>query len=102
MLKDILHDWTDELSARILKNCRSAMKDDGHVLLVERLMPARFESCVQHRLLAAMDLTMLVETGGRERTLAEFSGLLEAAGMMLDRVLATGHEYSILVGRPRH
>jgi len=43
-----------------------------------------------------MDLNMLVMTGGRERTEAEYQALFTAAGLRLNRVIPTHTEMSIL------
>jgi hypothetical protein len=47
-----------------------------------------------------MDLTMLVLLTGRERTEAEFAGLLQAGGFSLTRVIPTGGLLSILESQP--
>ena len=39
LLSNILHDWDDERSRRILVNCREAMAPGGRVLLVEAVLP---------------------------------------------------------------
>lgn len=43
-----------------------------------------------------MDLTMLVITGGRERTEAEYRALLAAAGFRLTRIIPTPSEMSVI------
>jgi O-methyltransferase domain len=40
LLKNIIHDWDDEQSSLILRNCRRAIPDHGKLLLIERVMPA--------------------------------------------------------------
>jgi hypothetical protein len=42
LLKNIIHDWDDEWASRILRNCHDAMPDDGRLLLVELVLPARW------------------------------------------------------------
>jgi SAM-dependent methyltransferase len=100
LLKAILHDWDDEQSAMILRNCRRAMPPDGKLLIVERVLPARFEASSLHRSIARADLTMLVALGGRERTEKEFSVLLESSGFRLAKVIATSLEYSLVEAIP--
>jgi hypothetical protein len=34
----VLHDWDDERSIAILRNCRRAMQEDGRILFVERMI----------------------------------------------------------------
>jgi hypothetical protein len=46
------------------------------------------------------DVVMLVLTGGRERTEAEYRALLEAGGFALARVVPTGSPMSVLEARP--
>ena len=38
VLKSVIHDWNDERSAEILRNCRQAMSDGAKLLLVERIV----------------------------------------------------------------
>jgi len=84
VLKWIIHDWDDQRSAAILKNCRSAMATKGRVLLVEAVIqPGTATSFSKY-----MDLNMLVMTGGRERTEAKYGALLDSAGLRLTRFAA--------------
>lgn len=39
ILKNVIHDWDDNNSVAILRNCRQAMAERGKVLLVEMLLP---------------------------------------------------------------
>lgn len=92
VLKWIIHDWDDPRSVEILKNCRSAMSANGRVLLVEAViepgMATSFAKC--------MDLNMLVMTGGRERTEAEYRALLDSAGLRLTRIIPTHTAMSVI------
>ena len=83
IMANVLHDWDDANSVRILGACRRAMAEDGRVLIVERLIPDDLADAVQVLL---SDLTMLVITGGQERTNAEFGQLLAEAGLRLAKV----------------
>jgi SAM-dependent methyltransferase len=85
ILCDVIHDWNDDRSIRILKNCRRAMAKTGRLLLVEMVVPEPGANCFSKLL----DLNMLVMTGGRERTKAEFTALLDAAGYKLTRIVPT-------------
>jgi hypothetical protein len=100
LLKNIIHDWDDERSTLILQSCRRATPDHGKLLLIERIMPARFEPSSAHQAIAYADLVMLIGTGGRERTEPEFRALLCRAGFRLTRVSATALDYSILEAVP--
>src|SRR5262249_12083043 len=39
LLRKVIHDWSDEESARILADCRHAMQRGGRVLGVEQIVP---------------------------------------------------------------
>jgi precorrin-6B methylase 2 len=75
ILKSIIHDWGDERSVTILRNCREAISADGKLLLVERVMPARVEASASHQRWTMIDMHMLLMLGGRERTESEFQAL---------------------------
>ena len=81
LLKNVLHDWNDEEAVRILKRCRQAMRTGGRVVVVEMLLGEMGEPGIA----ALMDLNMMVLLTGGERTLAEFSGLLQDAGLRFSK-----------------
>ena len=92
VLKSILHDWDDERCVAILQNCARAMKADGKILLVERVVPVgRVPADI-----ALTDIVMMLLTGGKERTEHEYSVLLGRAGLVLARVISTGTSTSIV------
>ena len=98
VMKHIIHDWSDELSLRILRNLRARMAPTARLLLVEAVVPepnvADFSKF--------LDLEMLVVTeGGRERTRQEFRALLEAAGFELERIVPTASMAQVIEARPR-
>ncbi|TDB84953.1 methyltransferase [Actinomadura sp. KC216] len=78
VLKSVIHDWEDGKATAILRNCRAAMRPDARLLLLEQVMPEIVTPETQG--IVRNDLNMLVCTGGRERTEAEFRELLDAAG----------------------
>ncbi|MGP4029078.1 methyltransferase [Actinomadura sp. 3N407] len=84
VLKSVIHDWDDEKAAAILKNCRAVMSPDARVLLLEQVMPEMVTP--ETAGVVRNDLNMLVSTGGRERTEAEFRELLEGAGLTVASV----------------
>jgi len=45
-MRHIIHDWDDEKSTTILKNCRKAMGDKGKLLVVEGVVPPGNEPSV--------------------------------------------------------
>jgi SAM-dependent methyltransferase len=77
LLKRVLHDWCDDDALRILANCRRAMASNGRVLVIEMIVPPGNAPDP----IKVMDVNMLVVTGGRERTAAEFAELFRRAGL---------------------
>jgi O-methyltransferase domain/Dimerisation domain len=88
ILKSIIHDWDDDRSVTILRNCREAISADGKLLLIERVMPARIDASGDHQPWTMLDMHMLVMIGGRERTKDEFQALLAASKFNLKRTLS--------------
>lgn len=89
VLKDILHNWHDAKARTILGNCRRALADGGRLLVIERVLPHDNEPCEAK----LVDVTMLVQTGGRERLLDEYARLFDDCSFRLGSVreLATGN-----------
>jgi hypothetical protein len=96
VMKSVLHDWPDDVCVTILSKCREAMAPGGRVLVVEGLVT----NAPQATYLKLLDLQMLVMTsGGRERTEAEFAGIFERAGLRLVRVVPTESPVSVVEAR---
>jgi len=96
-MRHIIHDWDDEKSLTILKNCRAALPPAGKLLLVESVIPpgngpfmAKF-----------LDLTMMLIPGGKERTEQEYAQLYRQAGFRLARIVRTNTEISVVEGAPQ-
>lgn len=100
VLSRVLHDWQDDRAGQILAVCASAMKPDSRLLILERMLPLTPRSTVMDRRCLLSDLNMLVRTGGRERTRAEYGRLLKSAGMKLLRIIPTDAEISIVEAAP--
>jgi SAM-dependent methyltransferase len=92
VLKHIIHDWDDENSRRILKNCRDALADDGRILVCETLISDGPESIPAK----VFDIEMLLGPGGRERSEQEFAALFASTGMKLNRVIETSTPLRLL------
>jgi hypothetical protein len=85
-MKSVIHDWNDEDARRILGNSRKVTPRDGALLLVEwDLSEANLPSRAKFA-----DVTMMVLTGGKERTIEEYRTLLGGVGFRLNRVIPTG------------
>jgi len=90
LLKSVIHDWDDTKSRVILGRCREALRGEARLLLVEAPAGLPSGNPVGDWFLAFSDLNMLVNTGGRERTLEEYVALLESSGLRVEAVLETG------------
>lgn len=101
ILKHVIHDWNDERALAILGNCRRAMGASAKLLLVEGIYPPRIDQSWDSRGAAANDVNMLVCTGGRQRSEAEFRALYDAAGFTLTKIIPTLARVSIIEGVPR-
>jgi ubiquinone/menaquinone biosynthesis C-methylase UbiE len=96
ILCGVIHDWDDSRAITILRNCRQAMAENGRVLLVDMVVPDTNAMSFSKLL----DLNMLAMTGGRERTKAEFSALLDAADYKLTRIIPTMAPQSVIEAVP--
>jgi hypothetical protein len=96
LLKSIIHDWDDPHSTTILKTCRRAIPPHGKLLLVENvILPGNDPNPAK-----ILDLEMLIQLGGRERTEADFRDLLSNSGFRLTRILPTQSQFSIIEAVP--
>lgn len=93
LLRYILHDWDDGQCVEILRNCRQALAPDGRVLVLEMILG---EIGQEPPAVPSQDLNMLVMTGGRERSIAQFDELFGAAGLCRTSATATGSPMSVI------
>ncbi|KAI3983284.1 hypothetical protein MKX01_013351 [Papaver californicum] len=86
LLKMIFHDWTDEERVNILKKCKEAIpKETGKVSIVD----VALEEESKHELTKtrlSLDIDMLVNTSGRERTADDWENLLKRAGFQSHKI----------------
>jgi hypothetical protein len=99
LLRQVIHDWDDGRAAVILANCRRALDEAGRLLVVERaIVPDHRQALpVLH-----LDLEMLVNLGGVQRTAGEYDALFAAAGLRLSRLVPLGdaEQFSVFEGWP--
>jgi hypothetical protein len=100
LLSHVLVDWDDERAAAILRNCRAAMPRHGQVLILEEIYPARVDRSDACRDAAAIDVLMLVCTGGHQRSDEEFRALLVTSGLRLGRVVPTRAGVAVIEAEP--
>ena len=95
VLKAVIHDWEDDDAVHILRRCRTAIPDQGALLVVERDLGAANENSE----VKLADLNLMVGPGGRERTRGEFATLFAAGGFALERTTPTAIGLSVFEGR---
>jgi predicted O-methyltransferase YrrM len=95
LIKSVLMDEDDDQAIAILAACRSAVKPSGKVVVIEHLLASPNEPEISFS-----DMTMMIMTGGRERTRKEFSDLFSAAGFHLEQVVTTKSPFMLMVGAP--
>jgi O-methyltransferase domain/Dimerisation domain len=97
ILSRIIHDWDDERSIAILRNCRRAMTGDARLLLIEQVVPDGNQASLSK----LYDLHMLVlAPGGRERRADEYHSLLAAAHLRLTKIMSTDVPGSVIEAVP--
>ena len=84
-LVNVLHDWNDEICIRILKNITGSMNTNSRLWTIEYIIEPGSDFSVAKLL----DLEVLVMSGGRERTIAEYKALMDATGFELSRKIPT-------------
>jgi hypothetical protein len=98
LLKHVIHDWEDARAVRILESCRRAMGPAAKLLIVEGVYPPHVDTSPESRGAAANDVNMMVCTGGRQRSEAEFRELYAAAGFRLTRIVPTAAMACVIEG----
>ncbi len=84
LLKNILHDWNDEVSLHILKTVHRAMTSGQTLIVIEQLLEPSESSSLS--LASFSDIQMLIAcSDGRERSSREISSLLQQAGFLESR-----------------
>ena len=101
LLKHVIHDWDDAKATRILRTCRAALGPEAKVLIVEGVYPPRIDGSFESQGAARNDVNMMVCTGGRQRSEAEFRQLYEGAGLRLTRIVPTMGMVCVIEGAVR-
>jgi O-methyltransferase domain/Dimerisation domain len=92
LLMNIIHDWPDAESVKILSAIRRDMPQEACVLIIETVVP---KTAGPH-LSKELDIAMLALPGGKERTQGEYADLAAKCGFRLKRIVETLSPYSIL------
>ena len=94
VLSRILHDWPDDKATTILANCRKAINQDGTLLIRDSVLTDRDELGSQ------IDLTMMIMTGGEERTESEWRDLLQSTGFLLTKIYKKEGQLDLIEAKP--
>jgi hypothetical protein len=92
LMKIVIHDWNDDEATRILKAIRRSAPPHAKLILAEFLVPEDGKPNWS----LFVDLLMLGELTGKERTKTEFGDLLIAADFRLDHVIDTDSNIYLL------
>ena len=96
LLKHIIHDWDDEQAARILRSVAVAAGRQATVLVIEFVIPDHDRDFSGNW----GDLEMLLTTGSRERSAAQYRTLMARAGLRMTRLIPTASAFSVIEARP--
>ena len=92
LLMNIIHDWADPESIKILSAIRRDMPSHARVLLIETVVPP---TPGQH-LSKELDIAMMALPGGMERTQEEYASLALKCALRFQLMVQTMSPYSIL------
>ncbi len=95
LIMEVIHDWDDEASIKILKAIRRGAPAHAKVLLIEAILPDDPAPSWPKML----DIVMLT-IGGRQRTQREYTDLLTASGFSFAREIDTLGGVSIIEAVP--
>ena len=92
LLMNIIHDWPDAESIKILLAIRRAMSKHARVLIIETVVP----DATGPHLSKELDIAMMALPGGMERTREEYASLAAKCALRLERMVETLSPYSVL------
>ncbi|MBP7654197.1 hypothetical protein KA977_12300 [Candidatus Dependentiae bacterium] len=92
ILKWILHDWDDEHSLIILKNCCEILEKGNKLLVIETMIERENDVMMNYYL----DIIMMTLFGGKERTEEEFKVLFKESGFELNKIIDTKSPFKII------
>jgi hypothetical protein len=91
-LMNIIHDWPDAESTKILSAISRDMPTHARVLIIESVVPPT----PGPHLSKELDIAMMALPGGMERTQDEYGGLASKSALRLKLIVETMSPYSIL------
>ena len=94
MIMTVLHDWSDEEAAAILRQVKKTAPAGARLVIIESVI----KEGSQGDMGLDLDIEMLAMATGRERTQEEWTQVLGAGGWRLSRVIPTGGWCGIIEG----
>jgi hypothetical protein len=95
LVMEVIHDWDDEASAKILKAIRRGSPAASRLLLIEAILP----DDAGPNWPRTLDMHMMT-IGGRQRTQREYADLLAQSGFAMTREIDTHAGVSIIEAVP--
>lgn len=92
VLMEVIHDWDDEHAEKILHAIRRAAPAGAKLLLIEAMMPEQPFPCWT----TTLDIVMLNLVGGKQRSMSEYTSLLNRCGFDQVREIPIGAGQSIV------
>ncbi|MCI0453717.1 MAG: acetylserotonin O-methyltransferase [Candidatus Dadabacteria bacterium] len=92
VLKSFINNWNERDAVRVLGNCRKAMTSGGKLIIIEPVLLSRNQPDYGK----LMDLQLLVLQKSGERTKEEFEKLLKLSGFLMQSLIPTESEFSII------
>ena len=92
LLMNVIHDWPDAESIKILSSIRRAMPTHARVLIIETVVP----DVPRPHLSKELDIAMMALPGGMERTQEQYGSLAAKSALRLERTVETLSPYSVL------
>ena len=99
LLRFILHDWDDADAIRILESCRRAMKPDARLAVIEAFFAEPGEQIPANMIdtqVPLFDLHLMLAGNGKERSLAEYSVLLDKVGLRTIKATLLDNGYVVI------
>lgn len=84
VIKSVLQDWNDDDAIALLRSCRIQLPPSATLLIVGSVLPDTATDAGS--VMFFTDVNMLVNTGGRERTVGEFEAMFTEAGLTIESV----------------
>ena len=95
ILKHIVHDWDDERSVQILRNCHQSMEGQGRLICVDSVLPPIGDTSGTPAKL--LDLLMMLGIRGKERTREQWEEVYAASGFRITSVIPLQDNFGVSI-----